>query len=149
MTFILLFVGQLAAFQTKSTCTPSNPATASADPLPCDQALSSSASLNGSYCRPRSSSRRSLYLLNVLHVVHADLLASDSYAAMAAYHLYNYLRVQDHRLGMQSSLLRTAYALLRFTRWITFPQKVVPAAFALAWLGKSALSSVVCTSWRN
>ncbi|GJN88336.1 hypothetical protein Rhopal_001301-T1 [Rhodotorula paludigena] len=76
MTFILLFVGQLAAFQTKST-----------------------------------------------------------YAAMAAYHLYNYLRVQDHRIGMQSSLLRTAYALLRFTRWITFPQKVVPAAFALAWLG--------------
>ncbi|GAA5999377.1 uncharacterized protein JCM10292_001244 [Rhodotorula paludigena] len=95
MTFILLFVGQLAAFQTKS---------------------------------PK------FFRFAQWILLHATLEQS-TYAAMAAYHLYNYLRVQDHRLGMQSSLLRSAYAMLRFTRWITFPQKVVPAAFALAWLG--------------
>ncbi|GAA6037025.1 hypothetical protein JCM8097_005514 [Rhodosporidiobolus ruineniae] len=60
----------------------------------------------------------------------------STYAGMVAYHAYTYLRVQNHRPALQARLLKWAYALLWFTKWITFPQKLVPAAFSLYWLGR-------------
>ncbi|GAA5971558.1 hypothetical protein JCM11641_000639 [Rhodosporidiobolus odoratus] len=57
-----------------------------------------------------------------------------TYLSMVFYHFYTYLRVQDHRPKVQRSLLRAAQILLNFTRWITFPQKMAPAAFAVYWL---------------
>ncbi|GAA5919814.1 hypothetical protein JCM6882_006488 [Rhodosporidiobolus microsporus] len=57
-----------------------------------------------------------------------------TYASMCLYHFYNYLRIQSHRPALQHRLLVSTYRLLRFTRWITFPQKIAPAALALYWL---------------
>lgn len=57
---------------------------------------------------------------------------------MVAYHCYNYLRVQDYRPRLQRRLLVATHKLLRFTRYITFPQKLLPCAFAVYWLARSA-----------
>ncbi|GAA5829721.1 hypothetical protein JCM11251_000259 [Rhodosporidiobolus azoricus] len=59
-----------------------------------------------------------------------------TYASMCLYHLYNYLRIQSYRPLLQRRLLVATYRLLRFTRWITFPQKIAPAALALYWLAR-------------
>ncbi|TNY17030.1 hypothetical protein DMC30DRAFT_433032, partial [Rhodotorula diobovata] len=60
----------------------------------------------------------------------------STYASMVAYHFYNYLRVQNHRPQLQRRLLVVTHTLLRFTRYITFPQKLVPCAFAVYWLAR-------------
>lgn len=61
---------------------------------------------------------------------------------MVAYHYYNYLRVQNHRPQLQRRLLVVTHNLLRFTRYITFPQKLLPCAFAVYWLARSACPSL-------
>ncbi|GAA5947630.1 hypothetical protein JCM3775_001872 [Rhodotorula graminis] len=95
-TFALLFVGQLAAFQTKS---------------------------------PK------FFRLAQWLILQATT-EQTTYAAMVAYHCYNYLRVQNHRPLLQRRLLVVTHKLLRFTRYITFPQKVLPCAFAVYWLAR-------------
>ncbi|KAK4332669.1 SH3 domain protein [Rhodotorula toruloides] len=59
-----------------------------------------------------------------------------TYGGMVAYHLSKYYAVQDWRPRLQRSLLVTAHKLLVFTTWIAWPQKILPAAFALYWLGR-------------
>ncbi|GAA6057679.1 hypothetical protein JCM3770_003837 [Rhodotorula araucariae] len=95
-TFALLFVGQLAAFETKS---------------------------------PK------FFRLAQWLILQATTEQS-TYAAMVAYHYYNYLRVQNHHPLLQRRLLTFAWKVLRFTRWTTFPQKLLPSAFAVYWLGR-------------
>ncbi|GAA6001272.1 hypothetical protein JCM10207_007496 [Rhodosporidiobolus poonsookiae] len=60
----------------------------------------------------------------------------STYFAMACYHLSTYYRAQGSRPTARRRLLTIAYYALRFTRWITFPQKIVPAAFAFYWLAR-------------
>ncbi|BGP46288.1 hypothetical protein JCM10450v2_002130 [Rhodotorula kratochvilovae] len=95
-TFALLFVGQLAAFQTKS---------------------------------PK-------FFRLAQYLILQATTEQSTYSSMVAYHYYNYLRVQDYRPQLQQRLLRITYKLLRFTRWITFPQKLAPCAFAVYWLAR-------------
>ncbi|GAA5914076.1 hypothetical protein JCM8208_005134 [Rhodotorula glutinis] len=95
-TFALLFVGQLAAFQTKS---------------------------------PK------FFRLAQWLILQATT-EQTTYASMVAYHYYNYLRVQIHRPQLQRRLLVVTHNLLRFTRYITFPQKLLPCAFAVYWLAR-------------
>ncbi|GAA6037036.1 hypothetical protein JCM8097_005519 [Rhodosporidiobolus ruineniae] len=95
-TFLLLLVGQLAVYETKS---------------------------------PK-------FFFMAIWLLCQGTTEQSTYAGMVAYHAYNYLRVQNHRPVLQDRLLRTAYALLWFTKCITFPQKIVPAAFSLYWLGR-------------
>ncbi|GAA5879713.1 hypothetical protein JCM8547_004833 [Rhodosporidiobolus lusitaniae] len=95
-TFALLFVGQLAAFETKS---------------------------------PKFFRLADWLLLQAT-------TEQTTYAAMACYHLYTYLTVQSHRSRLSHSLLVLSSRLLNFTRLITFPQKILPAAFALYWLAR-------------
>ena len=64
--------------------------------------------------------------------------SSRSYAAMVLYHLVTYLKAQDYSPRLQHRLLKWSHALLVFTKLVTWFQKLVPAAFALYWLGKSA-----------
>lgn len=60
----------------------------------------------------------------------------STFAAMICYHLSTYLKTQNHRPGLQRSLLRASWRLLKFTEVITFPQKIVPAGMALYWLAR-------------
>ncbi|BGP23029.1 hypothetical protein JCM10295v2_001922 [Rhodotorula toruloides] len=59
-----------------------------------------------------------------------------TYGGMVAYHLSKYLAVQDWRPQLQRTLLVTAHKLLVFTTFVAWPQKILPAAFALYWLGR-------------
>ncbi|BGO89824.1 hypothetical protein NBRC10512_005593 [Rhodotorula toruloides] len=59
-----------------------------------------------------------------------------TYGGMVAYHLSKYYAVQDWRPRLQRRLLVAAHKLLVFTTWIAWPQKILPAAFALYWLGR-------------
>ncbi|GAA5835745.1 hypothetical protein JCM9279_004635 [Rhodotorula babjevae] len=95
-TFALLFVGQLAAFQTKS---------------------------------PK-------FFRLAQYLILQATTEQTTYASMVAYHCYNYLRVQDYRPRLQRRLLVATHKLLRFTRYITFPQKLLPCAFAVYWLAR-------------
>ncbi|GAA6013316.1 hypothetical protein JCM8202_003105 [Rhodotorula sphaerocarpa] len=63
-------------------------------------------------------------------------LEQTTYASMTAWHLASWLRVQEHRPALQLSLMRAAARLMAVSRAITFPQKFVPAAFALYWLAR-------------
>ncbi|TNY17102.1 Proteophosphoglycan ppg4, partial [Rhodotorula diobovata] len=95
-TFALLFVGQLAVFETKS---------------------------------PK-------FFRLAQYLILQATTEQSTYASMVAYHFYNYLRVQNHRPQLQRRLLVVTHTLLRFTRYITFPQKLVPCAFAVYWLAR-------------
>lgn len=53
---------------------------------------------------------------------------------MACYHLSTYLRVQGIKPNAQRRLLATAWGSMVFTKFITFPQKLLPAGFAVYWL---------------
>ncbi|GAA5862870.1 hypothetical protein JCM3774_006669 [Rhodotorula dairenensis] len=63
-------------------------------------------------------------------------LEQTTYAAMVAWHASTYLRLQGDRFILQRRLMRTAYYLMRVTKVITFPQKFLPAGFALYWLAQ-------------
>lgn len=55
---------------------------------------------------------------------------------MALYHGSTYYKTQGHLPERQRTLLQWSHALLRFTTWITFPQKIVPAIGALYWASR-------------
>ncbi|GAA6001260.1 hypothetical protein JCM10207_007490 [Rhodosporidiobolus poonsookiae] len=95
-TWALLFVGQLAVYETKS---------------------------------PRFFRMAQFLILQ-------GTAEQSTYLAMVFYHLRTYLVVQKHSPRVQHWLLRASHALLVFTKYITFPQKLVPAIFALYWLGR-------------
>ncbi|GAA5992498.1 hypothetical protein JCM10908_000850 [Rhodotorula pacifica] len=63
-------------------------------------------------------------------------LEQTTYASMVLWHTSTYLRLQDHRPGLQRHLMKTAYHLMTVTKVITFPQKFAPAGFALYWLAR-------------
>ncbi|BGO89819.1 hypothetical protein JCM10020v2_001453 [Rhodotorula toruloides] len=94
-TFLLMFVGQLAAYETKS---------------------------------PKFFRFAQYMLLQAT-------LEQSTYLAMVAYHISTYLRTQDHRPDLQALCVKAAHKLLVFTTWITWVQKMGPAAFALYWIG--------------
>ncbi|GAA6037021.1 hypothetical protein JCM8097_005512 [Rhodosporidiobolus ruineniae] len=95
-TFLLLLVGQLAVFQTKS---------------------------------PK-------FFFMAIWLLTQATTEQSTYLAMVLYHCSTYLRVQNHRPVLQKRLLKAAWVLLSFTKVITFPQKLVPAALSLYWLGR-------------
>ncbi|GAA5999369.1 uncharacterized protein JCM10292_001239 [Rhodotorula paludigena] len=95
-TFALLFVGQMAVFETKS---------------------------------PKFFRMAQWLILQAT-------TEQSTYAAMVSYHALTYLKVQDHRPKLQRRLLAIAHKLLVFTKYITWVQKVAPAAFSLYWLGR-------------
>jgi hypothetical protein len=70
-------------------------------------------------------------------------LEQSTYLAMVAYHFSTYLRTQNHRPDLQTVCLKIAHKLLVFTTWITWAQKMVPAAFALYWIGSSESCTLV------
>lgn len=70
-------------------------------------------------------------------------LEQSTYLAMVAYHFSTYVRIQNHRPNLQTVCLKIAHKLLVFTTWITWAQKMVPAAFALYWIGSSESCTLV------
>ncbi|BGP23024.1 hypothetical protein JCM10295v2_001917 [Rhodotorula toruloides] len=94
-TFLLMFVGQIAAYETKS---------------------------------PKFFRFAQYMLLQAT-------LEQSTYLAMFLYHFSTYLRMQDHRPDLQARCIKVAHKLLVFTTWITWVQKIGPAAFALYWIG--------------
>ncbi|GAA5904052.1 uncharacterized protein JCM6883_002067 [Sporobolomyces salmoneus] len=63
-------------------------------------------------------------------------LALPLYFGLGLVSLEKFLHVQDYKIGLQKRVLKYAYYFMRFMTWIYIPQKVVPAAFCLYWLGK-------------
>ncbi|ORY88610.1 hypothetical protein BCR35DRAFT_263328 [Leucosporidium creatinivorum] len=59
-----------------------------------------------------------------------------TYLAMACYHSATLLARQNHRPDQQRRLLRISWYSLRISKFITYPQKLVPAIIALVWLGE-------------
>ncbi|GAA6021009.1 hypothetical protein JCM10207_003887 [Rhodosporidiobolus poonsookiae] len=95
-TFILLFIGQLAVYETK------NP--------------------------------KFFFLANwlLLQATTGQIL----YCGLIFYPCYQYLRVQNYRPDLQRRLLHATYGCLWITKWILIPQKLIPAAFCLYWIGR-------------
>jgi len=155
-TFALLFIGQIAVYETKSAHLPLPPLGAprlseltKLSPLAgpkffrMAQYLILQATCEQSTCVALSRPARRSFPFGRL------TLSSRSYAAMVLYHLVTYLKAQEHRPTLQHRLLRWSHALLVFTKLITWFQKFVPAAFALYWLAKSASSSSSSSSSRS
>ncbi|GAA5931470.1 uncharacterized protein JCM15063_001477 [Sporobolomyces koalae] len=63
-------------------------------------------------------------------------LALPLYYGVSLLQLERYFRLQNYKPDMQKKALQWAYRWLQFMTWIYIPQKVVPAAFTLYWLGK-------------
>lgn len=63
---------------------------------------------------------------------------------MVAWHTSTYFRLQDYRPTLQRRLLKAAYRLMTVSKVITFPQKFVPAGFALYWLARSEYLGSFC-----
>ncbi|KAK4056164.1 hypothetical protein OIO90_002895 [Microbotryomycetes sp. JL221] len=63
-------------------------------------------------------------------------LEQPTYVAMMCYHASTRLKLQQHRSNLQKLLLKISYVNLVLTKWITFPQKIVPAVMSLYWLGR-------------
>jgi len=64
------------------------------------------------------------------------------YIGLGLIQVQRYYQLQDYKPDEQKKYLRWAYQFLRITSWVYIPQKVVPAAFALYWLGMSELNSL-------
>ncbi|GAA5997443.1 hypothetical protein JCM5350_001911 [Sporobolomyces pararoseus] len=62
-------------------------------------------------------------------------LAFPLYFGLGFVQFERYLHVQDYKPGVQKRALKYAYYSLRVMTIIYIPQKVVPAAFCLYWLG--------------
>lgn len=75
-------------------------------------------------------------------------LEQTTYLGMALYHASSCLRLQDHRPRLQKRFLRLAWILMEFTKYYTWPQKLVPAAVAFYWLARSTFS-VLQQRWRS
>lgn len=61
------------------------------------------------------------------------------YVGLGLIQVERYYKLQDHRPDLQHKSLAWAYQFLRITSWVYIPQKLIPAAFCLYWLGKSGL----------
>lgn len=59
----------------------------------------------------------------------------STYLAMALFHSASFLKLQNHLPHRQRSLLKASWRVLTFTKFITFPQKIVPAVLCLTVLG--------------
>jgi len=59
------------------------------------------------------------------------------YVGLGLIQVQKYYQLQDYKPDEQQRYLRWAYQFLRVTSWIYIPQKLVPAAFCLYWLGRS------------
>jgi hypothetical protein len=59
------------------------------------------------------------------------------YVGLGLIQVQKYYQLQDYKPNEQQKYLRWAYQFLRVTSWIYIPQKLVPAAFCLYWLGRS------------
>ncbi|ORY88586.1 hypothetical protein BCR35DRAFT_329831 [Leucosporidium creatinivorum] len=60
----------------------------------------------------------------------------STYLAMALFHSASALKLQNHLPHRQRSLIKASWAVLTFTKFITFPQKIVPAVLCLTVLGR-------------
>ncbi|GAA5947405.1 hypothetical protein JCM3765_001663 [Sporobolomyces pararoseus] len=58
------------------------------------------------------------------------------YVGLGLIQVERYYKLQDYRPDLQHKSLAWAYQFLRVTSWVYIPQKLVPAAFCLYWLGK-------------
>lgn len=61
-------------------------------------------------------------------------LEQPEYLSMTCYHFSTYLRVQGIRPKAQRTLLATAWTTMTITKYITYPQRLLPVAFAAYWL---------------
>ncbi|GAA5845645.1 hypothetical protein JCM5353_001249 [Sporobolomyces roseus] len=68
------------------------------------------------------------------------------YIGLGLIQVQRYYQLQDYKPDEQKKYLRWAYQFLRITSWVYIPQKVVPAAFALYWLGMM-WSNVKSSPW--
>ncbi|GAA6011553.1 hypothetical protein JCM11491_004686 [Sporobolomyces phaffii] len=57
------------------------------------------------------------------------------YFGLGLVQVERYLHVQKYNVELQKRALRYSYYFLRFMTWIYIPQKVVPAAFCIYWIG--------------
>jgi len=64
-------------------------------------------------------------------------LAFPLYFGLGLVQYERYLHVQDYKPQIQRRALKYGYYFLRVMTTIYIPQKVVPAAFCLYWLGSS------------
>jgi len=62
------------------------------------------------------------------------------YIGLGLIQVQRYYQLQDYKPVEQKKYLQWAYQFLRITSWVYIPQKVIPAAFALYWLGMSELN---------
>ncbi|KAK4049692.1 hypothetical protein OIV83_003967 [Microbotryomycetes sp. JL201] len=90
--------------------------------------------LAGQVCAYRTSSPKFFRLANWLTL--QATLEQPTYFAMMCYHSTTYLRLQNSKTDRQQTLLKSCYRSLVLTKWITYPQKIVPAVMSLYWLGR-------------
>ncbi|GAA5882580.1 hypothetical protein JCM16303_002055 [Sporobolomyces ruberrimus] len=68
------------------------------------------------------------------------------YVGLGLIQAQKYYQLQDYKDEDQKKFLGWAYKVLRFTSWIYIPQKLIPAAFCLYWLGRM-WNDVKHSSW--
>jgi len=68
------------------------------------------------------------------------------YIGLGLIQVQRYYQLQDYKPVEQKKYLQWAYQFLRITSWVYIPQKVIPAAFALYWLGMSEFTDLPLAS---